>query len=172
MNTGSIAPCKLGMKSTEYMRTKNNKIIFKIRSLWTPIYHHNCGQMVKSAESYCRGRSSFHAITQHNHNIFFCIPVTQIYTPLIPNINQNSNYSPVHKKLPKQLWHHKRKENFTIYYGSPVPIKNVPLTYQQPQVERLTIKTNPKSKSPAALSWKLVTCGSVAPINGETLHLH
>ena len=34
-----------------------------------------------------------------------------------------------------------------IYYSLPVLTKNVPLTYQQPQVERLTIKTISKRKS-------------------------
>ena len=171
MSAGSIAPPKVGMKSTEYIHTQNNKIIFKIKSLWAPSYHYNCGQMVKTVGTYRRSPSSFHAITQPNHNIFFCIPVTQIYTPLIPNISQNSNYSLVHKKLPKQLWYHKRKENHTIYLSSPVLSKNLPLTYQQPQGERLVIKSNPRNKSRGAPG-KLATHESAAPIHGETLRPH
>ena len=118
MSAGRIAPSKLGMKSTEYIHTKNNKIIFKIGSLWAPMYHYYCGQMGKTLESHRRSSSSTYAITQPNHNIFFCIPV----------------------KLPNELWYHKRKEYFTIYDSSPVLTNNVPLTYPQPQVDRPTIK--------------------------------
>ena len=78
-------------------------MIFKIRSLGAPLHPYNCGKMVMTAESYRESSGSIHATTQPDHNIFSCILATKIDTPLILNISQNSNYSPVHQKLPKQL---------------------------------------------------------------------